>query len=316
MDRRYLLPVSDTAFGAELRRIIKAERIDLVIPTGDADVLRLASIRNKLGCRVYLPKKATIDRCNDKYSVTQLLRGRRIPVPLTFPIESLDKVDAVFQRFAPRTKLWCRVRGGAGSYAAIPVRSPEQVRGWIEYWEQMRAVPPGSFTLSEYLPGRDFCVQCLWDNGTLVLAKMAERITYFDTGSPSGVSSMPTIAKTFFDRRVLQNCRRAIRAVDPGATGVFFVDIKENDMGEPCITEINAGRFATMTNLHDLTGKHNMAVLAVRIALGERIRIRGASDFAEGNYVVRSVDTEPFIIGKGGLFEGMSTARRLARGKL
>jgi len=194
------------------------------------------------------------------------------------------------------------------SYGAIPVKTPEQVRSWIAYWEHMRAVPPGSFTLSEYLPGRDFCVQCLWSKGSLVLAKMAERITYLDGGSPSGVSSMPALAKTAYDRRVLDACARAIRALDPRVSGVFFVDIKESKDGRPCITEINAGRFATMTNIHDLTGKHNMAVAFVRLALGERPEIPAASDFAEGYYLVRSIDTEPFLVRKDELFEGIVEA--------
>ena len=172
----------------------------------------------------------------------------------------------------------------------------------------MRAVPPGSFTLSEYLPGRDFCVQCLWNKGTLVLAKMAERITYLDSGSPSGVSSMPALAVTAFDTAVMDVCKKAIRAIDAKASGIFFVDIKESDSGEPCITEINPGRFATMTNIHDLTGQHNMAVLYVRLGLGEKVRVPGARDYAEGYYLVRSVDTLPAIVHAEELFKGIRNA--------
>ena len=190
------------------------------------------------------------------------------------------------------------------------------MRSWIAYWEEMRAVPPGSFTLSEYLPGRDFCVQCLWDKGTLVLAKMAERLTYLDSGSPSGVSSTPALAKTAFVPRVVKVCKRAIRALDAKASGVFFIDIKESGDGQPCITEINAGRFATITNIHDLAGKHNMAVTFVRLALGERIRIRKASDYARGYYLVRSVDTMPAVIRGDELLEGIKGTWRLNSGAL
>ena len=45
----------------------------------------------------------------------------------------------------------------------------------------------------------------------------------------------------------------------PGAHGVFNFDLKENEAGIPCITEINAGRFAMITNIYDLIGRHNMA---------------------------------------------------------
>jgi carbamoyl-phosphate synthase large subunit len=137
---------------------------------------------------------------------------------------------------------------------------------------------------------------------------MAERITYLDTGSPSGVSSMPALAKTAFDPHVVEVCEKAIRALDAAASGVFFIDIKENEDGEPCITEINAGRFATMTNIHDLAGRHNMARMYVRLALGEKINLRKTSDFAEGYYLVRSVDTLPAVIRGDELFEGIEDA--------
>jgi carbamoyl-phosphate synthase large subunit len=105
------------------------------------------------------------------------------------------------------------------------------------------------------------------------------------------------------DPYVIDVCARAIRAVDPNASGVMFVDLKESEKGDPCITEINAGRFATMTNIHDLVGKHNMALTFVRLALGKKVEIPRAYDYAEGYYLVRSVDTLPAVIGKDELLE-------------
>jgi len=313
--RNYLLPLSAGGFCSALRRIVKAEGIDLLLPTSDADVLRVSRVRDELGCRTFLPRRAVIERCQDKYALTMFLRRRRIPAPVTYPVRDSRQIEALFRRFPAGSRLWCRVRSGSGSYAAIPVKSPDQARSWIAYWEQMRAVAPGSFTLAEYLPGRDYCVQSLWDRGTLVLAKMAERIIYLDTGSPSGVSSMPALAKTAHDSRVLDVCARAIRAVDARASGVFFVDVKESEDGRPCITEINAGRFATMTNIHDLAGRHNMAATFVRLALGEPVRIPRALDFAEGYYLVRSVDTLPAVVRKEELFEGIEDATAETRAR-
>ena len=80
----------------------------------------------------------------------------------------------------------------------------------------MRHIRPGSFTLSEYLPGRDFCVQSLWKNGVLILTKIAERIVYMDSGSPSGVSSMPALAKTAHEPKAIDACTRAVRARSQG----------------------------------------------------------------------------------------------------
>jgi carbamoyl-phosphate synthase large subunit len=119
---------------------------------------------------------------------------------------------------------------------------------------------------------------------------------------------MPALAKTAYEPRVFDVCAEAIRALDAKASGVYFVDIKESADGEPCITEINAGRFATMTNIHDLAGKHNMAVTFVRLALGQSVRISPATDFAGGYYLVRSVDTVPAIVREDGLYKGIKRA--------
>lgn len=304
-DRNYVLPISTADHGAALRAIVRAERADLVIPTTDAGVRRLLALRRALGTRTFLPSRSLIERCRDKHALALFLRERRIPAPETHLIEDPKRVGEVFRRFGKRDRLWCRIRAGSGSYGAIPVKTPAQARGWIAFWEGMRAVPPGSFTLSEYLPGRDYCVQMLWQRGRLVLAKMAERITYLSTGSPSGRSSMPALAKTVHDSFIIDVCARAVRALDARASGVLFVDLKENDKGDPCITEINAGRFATMTNIHDLAGKYNMAVTYVRLALGEKVAIAHAYDYAEGYYLVRSVDTLPAVLRKEELFKGL-----------
>lgn len=303
--RNYLLPLTTSAFAAALRCIVDAEDIDLVIPTSDAQVLRLAKLRGKLRRKTFLPALKLIERCQDKYELTVFLRARGIPAPLTYPVRDLRRIGDIFERFQRGAKLWCRIRSGSGSYGAIPVRTPRQVRGWIEFWQGMRGVPAGAFTLSEYLPGRDFCVQSLWQKGKMVLAKMAERITYLNTGSPSGMSSMPALAKTAFDARAIGASLDAIRALDANASGVFFIDMKENEAGDPCITEINAGRFATMTNIHDLAGRHNMAATYVRLALGQRVKISSPFDFAEGYYLVRSVDTTPMLLSKRDLFRGV-----------
>jgi carbamoyl-phosphate synthase large subunit len=138
---------------------------------------------------------------------------------------------------------------------------------------------------------------------------MAERVTYLDSGSPSGVSSTPALAKTVFEPRAIEVCKNAIQVLDARAQGVFFVDMKESADGSPCITEINAGRFATITNIHDLAGTQNMASTFVRLALDEVVKADAPYDFAEDYYLVRSVDTLPVVLHANQLLDGIEDAR-------
>jgi carbamoyl-phosphate synthase large subunit len=303
-DRNYVNPLAEDVFLEALNSIIRRERIDLLIPTSDEDALKISRVAKGLECRTFLPSHSVIEHCQDKYLLTRFLRRKGIPAPLTYRITNVNRTEELFRRLGYK-KLWCRIRAGTGSFGAIPVNSPEQVRSWVRYWEEMRGIRPRSFTLSDYLPGRDFGVQSLWKNGTLILTKMAERITYMDSGSPSGVGSMPALAKTVFEPEVARTCEAAIRAIDPHASGVFFIDLKQNAQGEACITEINAGRFAAMTNIFDLTGQHNMAWLYVRLGLDKPVPFCDMFDFAENFFFVRSIDDVPSIAHGRELFENI-----------
>lgn len=309
-DRVYLIPpLGDPRGRRALCRIVDTEKIDLVIPTSEPDVAALSRLRSTLGDRVLLPRRSLIDLCQDKYRLNALLRANRIPVPATVPVGRLTDLGRVFQQVAVDARAWCRVRGGAGSLGAIAVDSPEQARHWIRYWQDMRKVPPRAFILSEYLPGRDFGCQSLWKDGTLVVIKTYERLSYLVAGSqPTQVSSVAALAKTVFEPRIVDICTTAVRTLDPKASGVFSIDLRENARGIPCITEINAGRFSSATPIFDLTGKYNMAVTYVRLALGAPVEVREAYDIVEDHYMLRDLDTPPRIVHADDFFEDVHEA--------
>ena len=310
-DRNYVTsPPPEPSFVDELRHIVQAERIALVIPTTDRDVKVLAALGDEIPTRLFLPRLEVIELCQDKYTLTEFLREHGLPVPETYAVADMEGIEAVFARLAPHARVWCRLRRGQGALGAVLVTSPEQARTWIRFWEERRGDPPSAFTLSEYLPGRDVAAQTLWQEGRLVLVKTYERLTYLGASDPMGVSSIAALSKTVVEPRIAGTCARAVRAVDPAASGVFVLDLKENVEGVPCITEINAGRFGMSTNIFDLPGKHNMAVTYVRLALGEPVDLREEYDAIEDYYMVRDVDTAPSVHHADEFFEGIEDARR------
>ena len=61
-DRNYLIPPSthpDLLNG--LRRVIEAERIDVLLPNSDADVAIIATLRAELPCHTFVPSKPVIE---------------------------------------------------------------------------------------------------------------------------------------------------------------------------------------------------------------------------------------------------------------
>jgi carbamoylphosphate synthase large subunit len=316
-DRQYLVPArSHPAYADAIRRVVAAEKIDLVIPITDVDVRVVSRLRAKIPCRVFLPRSATIRLCQDKYVLSRFLRERGVPAPATFVVTDLAQVTGLFRRLPFHSRLWCRIRTESGAMGAIPVENPAQTRSWIRYWRAMRGVPVTSFTLSEYLPGRDLGCQALWKDGTLILVKTYERLSYLAMGAlPSQISSVAILSKTTREPRVVDICTRAIRSLDPKVSGVFSMDLRENADGVPCVTDINAGRFSSATNIFDLTGKHNMATTYVSLALGDPVELRDEYDVADDHYMVRDVDAPPSVFHADDFFDGIREvqARRRER---
>ncbi len=310
-DRKYLIPASSRIrFAAALRRVVKAEKIDLLIPTSDADVRVLSRLRGKIPGRLFVPKRAVIELCQDKCRLAAHLHSRGIPVPATYPITDPAQIDSLFRRLSARSGVWCRMRSGFGAMGASLIENPKQARSWIREWQERTGAPATAFMLSEYLPGRDFACQSLWHEGKLVLVKTCERLSYYIPASlPNAVSSVARLAKTVFEPHVVEVCTRAVRGLDAKATGVFSLDLKESAAGVPCITEINAGRLSSGTNLLDLTGKHNMALAYVRLGMGETLEIHDEYDAAEDCYMLRDLDMLPGIFHGEELFEGIVDVR-------
>jgi biotin carboxylase len=296
-DRHYLVPPANHPEWAQtLQWIVETECLDLIIPTVDSDVEDLSRARSRLGEYLFLPRASVVEICRDKYRLIELLRGNGVDAPASYPVKDIRQITGIFRQLGGKRPLWCRVRSGAGALGALPVRTPEQARGWIRYWKEMRGIPVTSFVLSEYLPGRDFGCQSLWKDGELVLIKTYERLSYLGMGSqPSQVSSVAALAKTVVEPKIVDTCVRAIRLLDAKASGVFSVDLKENARGIPCITEINAGRFSSATNIFDLVGKQNMAKTFVRLAQDLPVDIEDSYDAAPDWYMLRDLDGAPRI---------------------
>jgi hypothetical protein len=223
----------------------------------------------------------------------------------------------VFARLGRRRPLWCRPRTGTCARGGAAVATPEQARCWIRIWHEMRGLPVRSFTLSEYLAGREILCQSVWKDGRLILANTFERLSYFGVDNiPSAVTSLSSLAKTVQEPGVVALCRDAIRAVAPRASGVFSIDTKDDAWGRPRITEINAGRLFMAMTAFDTVLKHSMALTYVRLALGQDVELDGEYDGVGDYYMARDLDGDPAVFHADELFEGIdaTTTERLAKG--
>ena len=297
-DANYITPDPDGGdFTEALLEIIKRERINVVMATNDNVVKVLSDDRRRYKVDLLLPRRETIDLCQDKYALIEFLRQRKIPAPRTFAIKSLRSLDGIFARFSNEGQLWCRARRGSRSLGATPVANIEQARSWITQWRDLQGVKVSDFTLAEYLPGRHFVVHSLWHKGTMLRTQAVEMLSYFAAGNnPSGIFSMCSLAKTVAAPDAVEVTLRAVEALEKAPTGAFFVELKEAADGVPAITEINAGRFPSGVTALLAVGRDNMVATFATAATGGNARVaaepRGS---AAAYYMVRDIDALPAV---------------------
>jgi len=299
LKKNFLLPhATDSKYKKSLIRLIEEESIDLIIPNSDAEVGKISEIRDELKCKLFLPSKDPIKTSQNKYDLYLKLHKNNIPVPISRDITSFEDIEKALSDIGGN-KFWIRPKTGSGSKGATWVNNIDQAISWIKLWVELRDYKIDQFTISEYLPGRDYCFQSTWKNGELLLAKMCERLSYYAGEQRlSGMSSTPSTALTVRDEQALDTVFRAIKAITKKANGNISFDLKGNENGEMCITECNIGRFCMITSIFNRTGRYNMAEMYIRAAFDEEIDIQDPIDISEGHYLLRELDILPTIIHK------------------
>lgn len=280
----------------ELNAVIDREGVEVVHPQPDIEVETISLHRGEIHAKTFLPKHESIVLCHDKYRTNQRLKDRGVPVPKSYLVERTEDIPEILSSFNTKTA-WCRAVRGAGSRAALPVKTARQAEEWIRYWRENRSLESKDFMLSEFLPGKEYAFQSVWHNGSLVCSAARERMEYmFGNIMPSGQSSSPSVAKSVHNQQVNKNAVRAILATGTPQNGIYCVDMKENAEGEPCVTEINIGRFFTTSDFFTKAGC-NMPMIYLDLAFGGEIPEMSRYDCVPENlYWVRGVDREPMFL--------------------
>lgn len=296
LQARYLIPrCNDPKYVSALNQIIEREKIEFVHPQPDVEVARLSEVREQINATMFLPNKEVIQTCQDKTITNQKLREFGVPVPRSIQINNYEDLGQKFFDIKREGEVvWVRAVQGAGSKAALPVKTYEQAANWIKYWQEMKGLGPENFMVAEFLPGSEFAFQSLWWKGELITSMARERLEYmFGNLMPSGQSSSPSIAKTVHRDDVNQIAMNSIRALDPSPHGIFCVDLKENSRGVPSVTEINIGRFFTTSNFFSEAGL-NMPWMYIKLGFGEEIpKYEKVNPLPADLFWVRGIDRKP-----------------------
>jgi glutathione synthase/RimK-type ligase-like ATP-grasp enzyme len=291
-NERMVLPrASEDGYAAAVVAAVEQFGCDVVHPQPDPDVLAVGKLRDEIPAATYLPAQTALELASDKLAFTSRLRDAGVAVPETVAFSEIDDVAPTTAKLlTEHDRVWVRARRGAGSRASLPVRSGAQAEAWVRWWIEERGLSASDFMASEFLPGREFAYQSVWQDGELVAGQARERLEYlYGHLTPSGQTSTPAVARTVDEPAVDELALQSIRALDAEPRGAYCVDIKESGSGPAKVTEINAGRFFTTSNFFATAGL-NMPDLLVRCALGERPPRRGSSPLPPDLFWIRMVD--------------------------
>ena len=310
-DKTYLVPkATDEHYIQRLNKIIESEKIEFVHPQPDIEVRVIGKNRDKLNALTFLPSQKTIEICQDKYESYLVWKRKGLPVPKTIEIEKEADVERAFETLGP--PIWIRAKHGAGGRGSTPAHNLETAVSWIKYWKS-RGVN-WQFIAQEYLPGRNLAFHSLWKDGELIVSMARERIEYiYPHLSPSGITGTPSVQKTIHDNKVNKIASEAVLSIDSKFTGIACVDLKENIEGEPCPTEINAGRMFTTSFFFSLASKvfygdyrANFPYLYLKLAYKEKIpRLSKYNVLPLNIYWIRHMDAPGRIVKDGRILGSM-----------
>jgi carbamoyl-phosphate synthase large subunit len=194
------------------------------------------------------------------------------------------------------------IRDGAAATAsakgAFKANSLSELQAWVRI-NQKRT----RFQLSQFLPGRNIGCFCLFKNGKLVKMAQAQRIEYIMAKvAVSGITGNTSKGRLLNEKKIKNVALKAIEILcgitRETMTGLVVVDMKEDEQGNPIITEINI-RHVAFSSSFAMAGQNiSEAQLLLALNRDDEVSKNVEVQFPKTNLILRDVDGLPVYIPK------------------
>jgi carbamoyl-phosphate synthase large subunit len=263
----------DPAFIDTMLAICRKKNIHVVLPLVTRELLPLSKHVQQFelaGAKVLVSPTASLEIANNKSSLYEFLQWRGITVPAFRIVETVDQFkQAVEELGYPRVPVCFKpsLANGSRGFRIIAAKADEldllfnhkPVSTYIGYDEVLRILSSGSFPqllVSEYLPGEEYSVDCLADNGkaVLVVPRLRKKMI-------NGISVEGEFIK---NESIIGYCSKIIHELQ--LHGNIGIQVKQSINGEFLILEINPRVQGTISAA--LGAGVNLPLLAVQQELG------------------------------------------------
>ena len=275
-DKCRLVPASDApGYVDALLAICKEEKINVLIPGVSAELLPL-SLRKAdfeaIGTKVSVSNPFSIEVCDSKYRLYDYMRGQGMQTPDFYPVRCVADLKEAAEKLGWPSRPFCVKATRSSGSRGVRIIDPSKSRFDILFGEK-----PNSFYISleelltilsekeempemmamEYLPGMEYSVDVLADNGKILY--MAGRESHVVQ------ASIPMMAKVKKNEAAFAIAEKMVASLK--LDGNVDFDFKMDTEGRPVLMEINARLAATLA-VFTAAGL-NLLYLRVKQLLGE-----------------------------------------------
>ena len=278
VDKGYVVPpAADESFICEMLAICQKEKVDVVIPLVTRELMQFAWRKDEfaeIGTAVSISNPQSLGIANNKYLLLKHCARVGIPFPQFIKVDGYDEFqEAVFKLGYPDRNVCFKppVSNGLRGFRILTEKLDrldilinQKPINTVTTLEDIAPVlrdadPFPQLLVMEYLPGREYSVDVLADNGdpVVVIPRLRERIRM-------GISF---VGITENNERVIEASRQVIKTLD--LNGNIGLQFREDENGIPKIIESNPRVQGTIV-LCTAAGA-NMVYLAAKLALGEKV---------------------------------------------
>ncbi len=294
-DKMYKVPaVTDPQYRSIVSDILEREKPDAVMVIPEVEVLYWA--KNPFDVPHLVPPADFCELAISKRKIFNLLKDTEL-IPLSV---DLSRDDAFNEKINLPLDfpMWIRdasagTASGKGSFMAHDMT---ELKAWVNINSGI-----DNFQLSEYCPGGNYGVLCLFQEGRLLKVAIAERIEYIMAKvAVSGITGNTSKGRFLNDDSIKKNALDAIERVCQASNtimnGLVVVDMKADKKGVAKVTEINIRYVAYNCCL--ASAGFNLAEYHLLTALGRSAELSPEQEiiFPKNNLFLRDVDALPIYI--------------------
>ena len=182
---------------------------------------------------------------------------------------------------------------GKGSFKAENIN---ELRAWAEINTGI-----DEFQLSQYLPGGNYGVFMIFNNGTLRKLAIAERIDYIMAKvAVSGITGNTCKGRLLNDDSIKKTALKAVDLIceetNSTMNGLVVCDMKADEKGVPLVTEINIRHVAFSSSFANAGFNISEYQLLLALGRGDELSEEVEMIFPKNNLILRDVDGQPIYI--------------------